>query len=225
MNKTKRMDVVFVPVKWEGKFDLGKIKIKDLPKKICVVSSVQHLDDAKKIIDYLKGKGKVVFYGGQVIGCNVSNALKYKNKVGCFLFVGSGRFHVIEISRRTKKDVFIFNPISNQFYRFDKSEIDKLEKKNKAMVSKFLMSKNIGILVSTKVGQENMKLALRLGKMFKNDKNIYLFLFDTLRENDLLNFPFIDVWINTACPRISEDFKNMISANDLLNYLSKFKGD
>jgi len=36
----------------------------------------------------------------------------------------------------------------------------------------------------------------------KKDKKYYIFFFDNLNEMDLENFPQIDFWVNTACPRI-----------------------
>ena len=45
--------------------------------------------------------------GGQITGCNINNALKIKNKVNSFLYIGSGIFHPIEIAIKTKKKVYI----------------------------------------------------------------------------------------------------------------------
>jgi diphthamide biosynthesis enzyme Dph1/Dph2-like protein len=38
-------------------------------------------------------------------------------------------------------------------------------------------------------------------------------MFNTLRENELENFPDIDIFINTACPRI--EYKKVINIEDL----------
>jgi len=48
--------------------------------------------------------------------------------------------------------------------------------------------------------------------------NSYIFIFNNFNENELENFPNIDFWINTACPRI--DSKNIIN---LENLPDKFK--
>ena len=50
----------------------------------------------------------------------------------------------------------------------------------------------------------------------KKDKNYFIFAFDTLNISDLENFPFIDCWVNTACPRIADERKNMINISDIL---------
>ena len=73
------------------------------------------------------------------------------------------------------------------------------------------MSDKIGILVSTKPGQYNLNQALKLKKQLK--KESYIFIFNKFEDFELENFPHIDFWINTACPRI--EAKNVINARDL----------
>ena len=73
------------------------------------------------------------------------------------------------------------------------------------------MSDKIGILVSTKPGQYNLKEAIKIKKQIK--KESYIFFFNKLEEFELENFPDIEYWINTACPRI--EAKKVINARDL----------
>jgi len=42
---------------------------------------------------------------------------------------------------------------------------------------------------------------------------VYMFLGNEVR--DLENFNFIEVWVNTACPRIADDVEGMINLRDL----------
>ncbi|MBU4283524.1 MAG: diphthamide synthesis protein, partial [Nanoarchaeota archaeon] len=69
---------------------------------------------------------------------------------------------------------------------------------------KFLSSKEIGVILTTKPGQEQLKEAFELKNKFK-DKNFYFLIFDTIDFNQLENFPFIECFVNTACPRIALD--------------------
>ena len=55
-----------------------------------------------------------------------------------------------------------------------------------------------------------MKRALELEQEYP-DKEIYFFLDNTYDFNSLEDFPFIDVWVNTACPRIGFDDSIKIS--------------
>ena len=70
--------------------------------------------------------------------------------------------------------------------------------------------KEIGIIVSTKPGQERLKKAFDLKKRIK-DKNCYIFAADTINPAEFDNFNFIECWINTACPRFADDKKGVIN--------------
>jgi len=79
---------------------------------------------------------------------------------------------------------------------------------------KFYSAKNIGILVTTKPGQQYLKKATELKAKLK-DKQCYIFISDTIDLNDLENYPFIDSWVNTACPRLSDYSSNIINIEEL----------
>ena len=79
---------------------------------------------------------------------------------------------------------------------------------------KFLSSKNIGILVSIKPGQYNLKKAFALKKKLR-DKKCYIFLSDNIGAEQLENFPFIECWVNTACPRIADNL-NVVNISELV---------
>jgi len=186
------MKTLFIPAK--AKYELNELKNLDkMPKKLGLVTTIQYVDELPKIRKYLEEKGKIVEIGGLILGCNVKNAEKIKDKVNAFLYIGSGHFHpgaLIDLS----KDVYLSNGEKVEF------------KKRKGMLAKFYASKDIGIIVSLKKGQEHMDWAKGLKKKFK-DKNFYIFVCDTLDYNQLQNFPFIECWVNTACPRIADDIK------------------
>ncbi len=189
-----------------------KKTILKLPEKIGLVTTVQFIGQIKEVKSILEkkdkkvflGKGKHTAYQGQVLGCDVDAAISVEKKVDAFLYIGSGLFHPIAISLKTKKDVFTFNPLTNKFDKVDKKEVEKINKRKKGALIKFLSSKEIGVIVTTKPGQEQLKEAFELKKRFK-DKNFYFLIFDTIDFNQLENFPFIECFVNTACPRIALD--------------------
>jgi 2-(3-amino-3-carboxypropyl)histidine synthase len=192
--------------------------IKLLPKKVGIVTTAQHkhkLDEIKEILEKKKIKAEVA---GQVLGCNASNAAKIKNKVDAFLYVGSGKFHPIEVQLETGKKVVMANPFTNEAKILEKEEVEKVKKQQQGAFIKFLSSREIGIIVSTKPGQNRMKKAFELKKKLK-DKNCYIFVSDTIDYNELQNFPFIECWINTACPRFAEEKKGIVNYNTVMESL------
>lgn len=203
------MKILHIPAKALVDIKLPDKELKKLPKKIGLVTTVQHLD---KLNDIQKQLPDSVL-GGQILGCNNKSAEKINSKVDAFLFIGSGMFHPLAVAVKTKKPVFCWNPFVKELRTVDKKEIEAYEKKKKAALSKFLISDRIGILICVKPGQYHLDKALKLKE--KSDKEYYLFQFDTLNIAELENFNFIQCWVNTACPRISEDKANIINIDDI----------
>ena len=144
--------------------------------------------------------------------------MKIQDKVDAFLYIGSGEFHPLGVAMITNKDVFTFNPVTSVFSKLNKENIEKYNKNKKIKKIKFLSADNIGILVSTKPGQYSYRKAVEIkNKIEKKGKNCYIFVFDTLDAREMENFPFIDFWVNTACPRIADDKdkKNVIGMEEL----------
>ncbi|MFH1642304.1 MAG: diphthamide synthesis protein [Nanoarchaeota archaeon] len=211
------MEKIFVEAKYEGKINLKGIRLDMLPNKVGVVTTVQFVLFLDKIKDYLiskkvfiaEGKQK---YKGQVLGCEISAASDICQKVDSYLYIGTGQFHPIIIAVRTGKDVYCYNPISGIFRKIMDREIEIYKKKKKGAYLKFLSSDTIGILVSIKPGQrfgDIDKLKKKFGK-----KKFYTFGIDTLDFIQLNNFPFIQSWVNTACPRMEEDI-SVVNIGDL----------
>ena len=217
------MKTLFIESRYKGKITLGKIKTDKFPKNIGLITTVQFVDHLNKIKNYLINKNKKVFvekgnqkYPAQILGCDLSAGDKIKNKVEAFLYIGDGKFHPLGLAIKTNKDVFCFNPFNNHFSKIKKQEIADYKKTLKVKKIRFLSAENIGILVSTKPGQNNLKKALNLKKQLeKKDKRCCIFISDTLNLNELENFPFIDFWVNTACPRMEGDSKDIINVEEV----------
>jgi 2-(3-amino-3-carboxypropyl)histidine synthase len=207
------LKTIFIPAEVEGiniRKSLKKINIKE--KKIGLISAIQfakYLGDVKL---HLEKEGKKVFIAGQMVGCNAGKAIQLKEKVDAYLFVGSGEFHPLELIDSTKiKKLYFLNPVTEKFSKFGSEELTRLEKKRRAKISKYLMEDKIGILVSTKPGQEHLKAALK----FKETcgKEAYVFLADEIDINRLEDFNDIKLWVNTCCPRL--EGKNIVSFRDI----------
>ena len=199
------MKVYFLPVEFEMKIDLKKIeKIAD-GNSITLCSPIQYIKVLKRVERELK-KNKVnvilnksITTGeyGQVLGCDISAC-----KDGDIVFyIGDGRFHPLWIKYKTGKKVYIVN--NSGIKELDNAEIEKMKKYVKYAKLKFYESKRIGIIVSLKPGQNRLKLAKELKNKIK-DKDVFIFLTDNINPNELNDFN-VDMWINTACPRIMDE--------------------
>ena len=185
--------------------------LKEIPAGLGVVTTIQHLWQIDKVVTQVKG-----VLCGQVLGCRTERA--DKSKVSGFLFVGSGKFHPLAVAMNTGKTVYCYDPMTKKLTKIDKEEIEKIQKGKQAAYVKYLASDVIGILVSTKTGQNQMKRAKTFIESRKNDgKKYYLFAFDTLNVPWLEHFPFVQAWVNTACPRISEDLHGIANIADIEN--------
>jgi len=186
-----------------------------LKGKVGIVTTIQFLHlmkDVKQFLDENKIKNEIL---GQILGCNVDVA--EKSNADTFLYIGDGLFHPKGLSLKKKKNIVMANPISNTVNQLSDDEIQKFENIRYKGLNKFHSSKNIGVLVTTKPGQEQMKVALSLKNKFK-DKNFYILVFDDLDFNQLENFPFIECFVNTMCPRIAYDDSEKIPKS-IINYL------
>ena len=193
------MKTLFISAKAQKNI-LPLIKKLKLKGKIGIVSTIQYLHQIKKL----------KFPSAQITGCNISKAKRIENKIDSFLFIGSEQFHPIYLAINTKKPILIFNPITEKLSKITKEQIENYKRQIKGKQLKFLNAEKIGILISTKPGQYNIKRALKLKKKYKNS---FLFLTNNISQEELENFPQIDIFINTACPRI--EYKKVINTKSL----------
>ena len=202
---TAEADVDIIPV-------LEKALAK-LPESFGIVTTAQHLnklDDAKS---FFEKNHKHVELGGQVLGCNAMNADRLESE--CILFIGSGNFHPLQIGKAKK--IIKVNPFTNEVSEIDKDEIEKIGKKRKGALAKFYSSEKIGVIMTTKKGQNVHVERSKLENKYSGKKFFY-FLTETLNLNELENFPFVECWINTMCPRIAyEDVteKTIVNLEDI----------
>jgi 2-(3-amino-3-carboxypropyl)histidine synthase len=142
-----------------------------------------------------------------VLGCWTGNAKNIEKKVDAYLFMGSGMFHAIGISGKVyhldleKKSIAL---IDNSIY----------ERKRYARIFNAKEARTFCILVSSKIGQFDMKSALSIKKSLeKRDKKAFILIMDEITKEKLLGIK-ADVFINTACPRLIDSL-NVLNANDI----------
>lgn len=206
------MKSIFIPTQYLGKVILPNEFIVSLPQSLILCSSVQFLTQLHELKKELEGQGKkVILFGGrsrnpgQILGCD---NFRVKNNAEAFFFLGDGTFHPTALLYENEKDVFYYNPLSGKKGVLCVKDLEKIKIHEKVSMTKFIQGRKIGLLISTKPGQNNIKTALILKKKLeKENKEVFLFITDNINLQETENFPFIDCWVNTACPRIVEDTK------------------
>jgi 2-(3-amino-3-carboxypropyl)histidine synthase len=174
------------------------------------IQHVQFLEEARTILiragkKVLIGNKGILSYAGQVTGCNLSNATSITNEVDAFLFVGGGRFHALGVALATNKPTIVADPYENQAYTLE-YEVKKIIKQRWNCIQETKNAKTYGILVGLKPGQKHLEEAIEIkAKIEKRGFIAYLLASREITPELLMEFPSIDAYVNTACPRISLD--------------------
>jgi 2-(3-amino-3-carboxypropyl)histidine synthase len=181
--------------------------------KIGLATTVQHVQTLDEVREILVRAGKTVIIGdtgrashpGQVIGCDYSNAISIAKDVEAFLFIGGGQFHALGVALSTSKPTVAADPFDNTSFSVDK-EAEKIFKQRWAIIEDAKEAKNFGVLLGIKPGQKRLEDALQVKeKLERNGKTAYLLAAKEITPEALMEFPTIDAFVNTACPRISLD--------------------
>ncbi|MGV8151657.1 MAG: diphthamide synthesis protein [Candidatus Nanoarchaeia archaeon] len=200
------MKIMFIESRIKNRdIRLTEDQLNSLPKEIFIAYSIQYRELAESIKSQLKNKVSVKGFS-QVLGCSKINT-KFP-----VLLIGQGRFHAINLYLQAPQ-VYIFE--NGSLLKMPSSEINKLKTARKTALIKFLSSDNLGILVSTKPGQEHLSLAIKLKeKLTKKGKNCYIFLSDNIDFNQFENFN-IGSFVNTACTGLAFDNPSIINISEL----------
>jgi len=197
--------------------------------KIGLATTVQHVQTIDEAKEMLIRAGKTVMVGdtgrlnypGQVVGCDYSNAKSIAEDVEAFLFIGGGRFHALGLALSTLKPTVVADPYEKRAYLIDE-EVQKVQKQRWASIQEAQKAKTFAVLVGLKPGQKRLEEALTIrDKLEKAGKDAFLFAVREITPEVIMNFPTVDAYVNTACPRVSLDEpskfqKPMLTLNEAL---------
>jgi 2-(3-amino-3-carboxypropyl)histidine synthase len=182
-------------------------------QKIGLTTTVQHVQTLDDVREILLRAGKTVVIGdagrlnypGQVIGCDYSNAKSIANNVEAFLFIGGGQFHALGVALSTSKPTIVADPYEKRAYSVDK-EAEKIIKQRWASIEEAKTAKTFAVLVGLKPGQKKLEEALDVKKKLEESgKTACLFVAKEVTPEVLMEFPTVEAYVNTACPRVSLD--------------------
>jgi 2-(3-amino-3-carboxypropyl)histidine synthase len=220
--KQERVPTIYVEAR--ASLTIGKAVEEALPLlnsyvKIGLATTVQHLQSLAEATEILRKAGKTVIIGhsgqmvylGQVTGCNYSNVKSIADEVDAFLFVGGGIFHALGIALSTSKPTVIADPYDNRAFSVN-HEAQKILKQRWACIEEAQNAKIFGVIVGLKPGQKRLDDALRFKKIAeRHGKAAFVLASREVTPETLVEFPSIDAYVNTACPRISLDASGKFS--------------
>ncbi len=200
---------------------------------IGLVTTVQHikmLDEAESILRRAGKETRIgdagnLKYPGQVIGCDYSNAKCIEDDVDAFLFIGGGRFHPLGLAINTKKPVVAADPYRRTAYPLIE-DAQKLIRKRWACICKAEQASIFGVIIGLKDGQRNMDAAIKIKDLLiENGKRAFLLAMREIKNDLLIQFPQIEAYVNTACPRVSFDefAKPVLTVKEALVMLKKIR--
>jgi len=209
------MKTLFVPAKSKVPVRIPASILAALPDHLAVVTTVQYHHIRDEAAAKLTAMGKKVYdiHGShsklpnQVLGCNTIPEDQLKD-IEALLYIGTGVFHPKALAIRTKKPIHIFHPLTRSYEVLDQEEVKRVLGKEKAAFVKFLSSNKVGVLITTKPGQFPIQMRLREMRLLEGkypDKEFYYFVDNSFNYSSLENFPFIECFLNTACPNIAYD--------------------
>jgi len=175
---------------------------------------VQHVHDLDKVRALLNAAGKTVMVGdagelkypGQVVGCNYSNAEAVSRDVEAFLFLGGGRFHALGLALATGKPVVVANPYEGRAYPIREEEVQKVIRQRWMSISQAKEAGSFGVIVGLKSGQTALNSAIKIKRHLEEaGKRAVLLAMREITSEALQEFPSIEAFVNTACPRVSLD--------------------
>ena len=198
-------------------------EILGIPTDLFIIfTTAQHIDFIHSIKRNLESQGFLVHVGegdgriskpGLVLGCNFSSALH--GNANSIVFIGTGNFHPVGISLATPKPVYALDPISMKIKMPEEiaNEKDKLLKKRYSLIALSKDANKFGIIISSKIGQRRLELAMRLKEEIeKMGKDAHLLVLDNVNPSSFRDFGKFDCLISTACPRIAiDDYDNFDS--------------
>ncbi len=201
------MKTLFIPAYSKLKVNKSEISKLKLPKNIALLYSIQYEQQAEEIKKILQPKYNITAFS-QVLGCSKP---KLPRTTKAILLIGDGRFHAVSLALETNLPTYIYN---RALTRIPEKEIKQMNQRKKATYVNYLNSDKIGILVSTKPGQQNLASARAFKKTLKN-KTPYILIGNNLNTKEFENFPDIQSWVNTACPRLTFDSSGIVNLSEI----------
>ena len=176
-----------------------------------LATTVQHIGLLPRVAELVQAAGHEIYigpaggracYDGQVLGCDFTTVRAIKDRVDAFLVLGS-RFHALGVAIATGRPTVMANPYEHVVADMG-DEARRALARRYASVEEARGARCFGIIIGLKPGQMRLPLALRAYELVKGSgREAMLLAANEIRPEYLADFRDVDVFVNTACPRLS----------------------
>jgi 2-(3-amino-3-carboxypropyl)histidine synthase len=213
-------NVVYIPLEYEiseQRFRSMVDELEALFKKqgwlrAAIVGTAQGLKLIGQLEKEFKKRGFKVLVGresglarGQILGCRTHAAKSMEERANAIIYVGDGAFHPIALILTTELPIVIFDPVNKKVRLVSEQERKLHLKRRWGRIALAMRANTFGIIMSSKLGQFNIPLAMRIKKHIEeNGKHAFLFIGNDINERALQGIK-LDCFVITACPRLGVD--------------------
>jgi len=209
-----KIPTMFLEVRMDFDVRRGLLESEDrIAERVGLVTTAQHLHLLPLAEQTLQEMGRKVMVSkgdariaapGQVLGCNVTSALRLKGFVDQYVFVGSGYFHPLAVTLSTGLPVLSMDPYRGVVDDLQEMA-EKIVRQRYAAMAKAKDAKDWLIILCDKPGQRRMSLARSCQAMLRaKGLRADLLLLNEVRAEALLPYR-AEAAVSTACPRLAID--------------------
>nr|NVI70994.1 putative diphthamide biosynthesis protein 1 [Cucujiformia] len=202
---------IFVDIKIDPVHFLESVKVNfDTNVKLGLVSTIQFVSTLQGVSGELKTLGYEIslpqcrpLSPGEILGCTAP----ILRCVDAIIYIGDGRFHLEAIMIANPKiQAYRYDPYSKEFTK-EYYDHDLMNSIRKESVDKCVNAKNVGIIMGTLGRQGNINVVEHIrDRIVNNGRTAVIILLSEIFPSKLDLFPYIDAFVQIACPRLSIDW-------------------
>ena len=196
----------------EKDFNMILEKLKEIKwNKIFLTATAQHLHSLVRLKSFLEDKEFEIVDESQILGCHIGT-LRSKVEFDGIISLHAGNFHTHGILLNSSKPILQVDPYTSKISLHPFKERERIIKQRLGIITKVKVANNWGIISSTKIGQYNPSLIDIVEKtLLENSKLFFTITSENINIEVLSNMTWVDVWVNTACPRLIDDHERFNS--------------
>ncbi len=217
--------IIYIPARFTRRPDEGELELiterllDDGYRRVGLVSTIQHTHILPMIKGYIEARNIEAVVGrpgipgmeeGQILGCELSAALKIRDVVDAYLVVAGGEFHALGVYLATRKPVYIYNPYRGTIRNYTRDGYRVLAKRYYVVEDvRNKPYRSLGLITGSSPGQYRPLMIKALAVRSREKGYSPVFISSSHLDMDRMiaidNGLGLDFYVVTSCPRIPID--------------------